>query len=67
MIEIVAVKNIEDATQEELADLQRKGFLLKAESKRSSERSLSPYERTRAQVIATGNKWAMENFIATHN
>ena len=44
MIEIVAVKNIEDATQEELADLRRKGFLLKAESKRSSERSLSPYE-----------------------
>ena len=27
----------------------------------------SPYERTRAQVYATGNKWAIENFHATHN
>ena len=24
------------------------------------------YERTRAQVAATGNKWALENFYATH-
>ena len=28
---------------------------------------LSPYERTRAQIYATGNKWAIENFEATHN
>lgn len=27
---------------------------------------MSPYERTRAQVYATGNKWAIENFNATH-
>lgn len=27
----------------------------------------SPYERTRAQVYATGNKWAIENFEATHS
>ena len=27
---------------------------------------LSPYERTRAMVYATGNKWAIENFNATH-
>lgn len=26
----------------------------------------SPYERTRAAVYATGNKWAIENFNATH-
>lgn len=26
----------------------------------------SPYERTRRQVYATGNKWAIENFNATH-
>lgn len=25
-----------------------------------------PYERTRAAVYATGNKWAIENFNATH-
>ena len=26
----------------------------------------SPYERTRRKVYATGNKWAIENFNATH-
>lgn len=26
----------------------------------------SPYERTRNMVYATGNKWAIENFNATH-
>ena len=30
-------------------------------------RRMSPYERTKAQVYATGNKWAIENFNATHN
>lgn len=28
---------------------------------------MSPYERTRAAVYATGNRWAIENFNATHN
>ena len=32
--------------------------------KRSRE---TPYERTRRAVYATGNKWAIENFNATHN
>lgn len=27
----------------------------------------TPYERTKAQVYATGNKWAIENFHATHD
>jgi hypothetical protein len=27
----------------------------------------TPYERTRAAVYATGNKWAIENFHATHD
>jgi NADH pyrophosphatase NudC (nudix superfamily) len=26
----------------------------------------SSYERTKRQVYATGNKWAIENFNATH-
>lgn len=26
----------------------------------------SPYERRRAAVYATGNRWAIENFNATH-
>lgn len=28
---------------------------------------MSPYEKTKARVYATGNKWAIENFEATHN
>lgn len=28
---------------------------------------MTPYERTRAAVYATGNKWAIENFHATHD
>ena len=31
-----------------------------------NSRKQSPYERVRTQVQATGNKWAMENFNATH-
>ena len=27
----------------------------------------SPAERTRQEVYATGNKWAIENFEATHS
>ena len=26
----------------------------------------TPYERTRAWVYSTGNRWAIENFEATH-
>lgn len=29
--------------------------------------ALTPQERARIAVAATGNKWAMENFNATHN
>ena len=27
----------------------------------------SPYERAKAAVYATGNRWAIENFHATHD
>lgn len=67
MIEIISVKDIKDATPEELDNLRRKGLLPAEETRRMPGRSLGPYERTRAQVVATGNRWAMENFIATHN
>lgn len=67
MIEIVSVKDVKDATPEELANLRRKGLLPAEETRRTSVSTLSPYERTRAQVAATGNRWAMENFIATHS
>lgn len=67
MIEIISVKDIKDATPEELANLRRKGLLPAEGTRRTSGRPLSPYERTRVQVAATGNRWAMENFIATHS
>jgi hypothetical protein len=34
---------------------------------RLTGRKPTPQERTRAQVYATGNKWAIENYEATHN
>lgn len=67
MIEILDMKDVKDATPEELEELRRKGFLPKTRSKRISGKPLTPYERTRAQMAATGNRWAMENFYATHS
>lgn len=32
-----------------------------------NRRRESAYDRTKAQVYATGNKWAIENFHATHD
>ena len=34
--------------------------------KPSNGSRMTPYERTRAAVYATGNRWAIENFNATH-
>lgn len=33
----------------------------------TGQKNLSPYERTKRAVYATGNRWAIENFEATHN
>ena len=33
----------------------------------SSSRRETSYERTKREVEATGNKWAIENFHATHD
>ena len=30
-------------------------------------RPMRPYERVKAQVYASGNRWAIENFHATHD
>lgn len=38
---------------------------LKRREKESARRQ-TPYERTRAAVYATGNRWAIENWKATH-
>ncbi len=50
-------KTGEKKTKEQTSDKQRT-------TKR--QRPMTPYERTRAAVYATGNKWAIENFEATH-
>lgn len=39
----------------------------KDEPKKEPQHRMSPYERTRAAVSATGNRCAIENFNATHN
>ena len=37
------------------------------ETKTGRTYPMSSYERTKAAVYATGNKWAIENFHATHD
>ena len=39
---------------------------LKEQEQETHSSPMSPYERTRNAVYATGNKWAIENFNATH-
>ena len=48
---------------------QSEGKKLNAENppKNMEMTKRTPYERTRAAVYATGNRWAIENFNATHN
>jgi len=63
MIEILDMKDVKDATPEELEELRRKGFLPKTRSKRISGKPITPYERTRAQVAATGNRWDSDGIL----
>ena len=69
MIWIESVKDIADATPEELEKLGIKKQELEGElhKRRKTIRKADPQERTRAAVYASGNKWAIENFEATHN
>ena len=39
----------------------------KADVEKEYTRPLTPYERCRNAVYATGNRWAIENFNATHS
>ena len=41
--------------------------ICEAYERKEKVRRQTPYERTKAQVYATGNKWAIENFHATHD
>ena len=51
------IKQIESIKVEEVEDI---------EEKNRHTKTLTPYERCRNAVYATGNRWAIENFNATH-
>ena len=55
-----------DEMGECLDDIARTWDVEFEEPKPLKKPAFSPYERTRAQVYATGNKWQIENFEATH-
>ena len=61
MLEILECKPLSEATPEELEELKRNGWKPKAEPKKQT-----PFQRTEAKIRATGNRWAIENFVATH-
>ena len=43
------------------------GIMFSGTNESSHRQHESMYERTKRQVYATGNKWAIENFHATHD
>lgn len=52
-----------------VCDDEDKGTICEAfeQKVREHQPRMSAYERTKAAVYATGNKWAIENFHATHD
>lgn len=60
--------NCSDCLNYQFCDNEEKncGICEAYEKKPTNNYKMTPYERTRAQVYATGNKWAIENFNATH-
>ena len=56
----------EDCMNYDVCEDEDKGTICEAFEKCPKRRKMSPYERTKAAVYATGNKWAIENFNATH-
>ena len=59
--------NNADDIIKQLESIKRDESEQKVEPKKSHTRPLTPYERCRNAVYATGNRWAIENFNATHN
>ena len=55
------IKKLENLKLFEIEEEKRENEVKKTHTTR-----LSPYERTRRAVYATGNRWAIENFNATH-
>lgn len=61
--------NTGENTGEHIANTERKTATTQPQvsSRKILERKQTHYERTRAAVYATGNKWAIENFHMTHD
>jgi len=62
MIEIIGCKPLAEATPEELENLRKNGWI----PEEKHEKKQTPLQKAEAKVRATGNKWAIENFMATH-
>jgi transcription elongation factor Elf1 len=61
--------NEEDSMYKSVVETVERAYKEKAQPEsthRITRQRLSPYEKTKAQVEATGNRWAIENFYATH-
>ena len=59
MIEILGVR---EGSEEE----RKKILARQTQSRKPIRKATDPYQRTKAAVYASGNKWAIENFEATH-
>ena len=56
------IKQIESIKADDAEDAEEN----KVVEKEYRVRPMTPYERCRSAVYATGNRWAIENFNATH-
>lgn len=65
--EICSVCATQEALEEAGLDCMKGVGNAIVETVREHRGGVTPQERTRRAVAATGNKWAMENFNATHN
>lgn len=56
------IKQIESIKSEDVENIEENKVI----EKEYHVRHMTPYERCRSAVYATGNRWAIENFNATH-
>ena len=59
MIEILGVREGSEEEREKILARQ-------TQNRKTIRKTTDPYQRTKAAVYSSGNKWAIENFEATH-
>lgn len=64
-IKVVDRNDFSDAAIDKMESANEKLYNLKNDYR--NQPRMSMYERTKQAVYATGNKWAIENFHATHD